>query len=261
VNPDLERAFAMTRAMGVDDSADIFIVTRDGAPWSKSRPRFAKGKKIYVDREDRDAEELTAWHMRRTVKEPLTGNVALGCVFYRPNRQRIDVDNMLKHVCDAANGVLWLDDSQCTAIMGVAELDAARPRTIIVVARHESTLLRGTDAVQPCTVCGEPIKITSPSVQAETCSRACRNVLKGQLTLAAPILCPVCGSPFARRTSTQKLCSAECRTRKKREPKPRARNLSHCADCGIQLSHGRGGRCRSCWRSAIAKSASAFVEF
>lgn len=39
---------------------------------------------------------------------------------------------MFKHVCDAGNGILWLDDSQITAKYGGIELDRHRPRTILV---------------------------------------------------------------------------------------------------------------------------------
>lgn len=80
--------------------------------------------------------------LRNAVRRPFTGNVGLVCLFFRPDRQRIDVDNLLKHVCDAANGVLWVDDTQCTAIAGVIGLDRDDPRTVIAVGVHESTMIR-----------------------------------------------------------------------------------------------------------------------
>jgi predicted amidophosphoribosyltransferase len=48
----------------------------------------------------------------------------------------------------------------------------------------------------------------------------------------------------------RRLCSPECRQdslrdRRKRQAKP----FSKCSDCGKELSHRRGGRCRECWRA------------
>lgn len=120
-------------------------ITLPGVPTVKARPRFS-GRGTYAA--DRDAERDTAYRLKQVVRQPHTGNVALACIFYRPDRRRVDADNMLKHVCDAANGVLWLDDSQCTATAAVVELDAANPRTVVAVARHTSTLTRGTDRTE-----------------------------------------------------------------------------------------------------------------
>lgn len=118
-------------------------LTIPGEPPTKARPRFSNGR-VYKLEADQEAETATGWHLRKRFRRPLTGNVALGAIFFRPDRRRIDVDNMLKHLCDAANGIVWLDDSQVTALAGFAELDVEAPRTLIVIAPHVSTLERGT---------------------------------------------------------------------------------------------------------------------
>ena len=141
---DAQRALSMFAALGASD--ELIMVTILGAPPSKSRPRFARSGHAYSKPADREAEKRTAAHLRAHIREPFPGNVGLACVFYRPNKQRIDTDNMLKHVCDSANGILWADDSQCTAIMGIAVLDADNPRTVVVVGEHVSTLKRGVNA-------------------------------------------------------------------------------------------------------------------
>lgn len=143
-----------------------------GEPHSKARPRFDKDGHAYKDPADAQAEQATKWRLRQFWRRaPLTGNVALGCVFFRSSRQEIDADNMLKHVCDAGNGLLWLDDSQITAKYGGIELDTARPRTILVMAPHVSTMQRGTDYVRPCAGCG---KSFTPSRHTQKCcSRDC----------------------------------------------------------------------------------------
>jgi Holliday junction resolvase RusA-like endonuclease len=142
-----------------------------GEPHSKSRPRFSKDGHAYKDPADADAEQATKWKLRRWFRRPmLTGNVALGCVFFRSSMQLIDTDNLIKHVCDAGNGILWVDDSQVTAKFGAIELDPFLPRTVIVVAPHVSTMLRGTDYVRVCEGCGETFQ---PSRRQKNCSRDC----------------------------------------------------------------------------------------
>ncbi len=119
------------------------FLTITGEPYSKSRPRFSKKTgHAYPVPEDVEAETRTGWEIKRYFPEPWTGNIALGCVFFRSSRHRVDVDNLLKHVADAGNGVAWQDDSQITAKYGIIELDREHPRTLLVVARHYSTLMR-----------------------------------------------------------------------------------------------------------------------
>lgn len=247
---DMDRALEMFGALGLGATSDsLSVLTIPGAPWSKSRPRFSRGR-TYSPKDDVDAEARSAVYMKRAVRQPLTGNVGLVCIFFRPNRQRIDTDNLIKHVCDAANGVLWQDDSQCTAVMGVIELDSENPRTVIALGEHVSTLRRGTSATNPCTVCAKPIPMDGHGGKPpKTCSVECRQASKGYPDLSEPVPCPECATPFRRITRTSKYCSQKCavvaRTNRQKAVSP---PFSQCSDCGIYLSHRRGGRCRECWR-------------
>ncbi len=250
---DVQRMLDMFDGLGLSDVSDTMrMVTIPGAPWSKSRPRFTRNGRTYSNPDDQDAEKRTATYMRSTVRSPFTGNVGMACLFYRPNRQRIDTDNLIKHVCDAANGVLWIDDSQCTAVMGIVELDSERPRTVIVVGEHSSSLTRGTDAAIACQVCGGPIYLDDVRGKPpKTCSPACRTKIPGAPgSLAILVPCAQCARPFKRINHAQKLCSDQCRydllrDRKRRAAKP----FSRCSTCGAELAHRRGGRCRNCWRA------------
>lgn len=138
---DRERArlIAAALAPGVQDYR---VLVLDGVPHSKERPRFDKQGRAYKSPVDAAAEEKTAWKLRPAFRQPLTGNLAVGCVFFRPNRQRIDKDNLLKHVLDAGNGIAWVDDAQVTAGYQVIELDIENPRTLLVVTRHVSSMDR-----------------------------------------------------------------------------------------------------------------------
>lgn len=245
---DQERALRLVQALA-PGTADLRFFVIPGEPVSKARPRLGKGG-TYQKEEDKEAERRTGWHFRKAQRgaPPWTGNVALGCVFFRPNRQRIDVDNMLKHVCDSANGIAWLDDSQVTAVYGVAEIDAEYPRTIIVMARHHSSLMRGTDADLRCPQCGNRFTGQGRNPQRH-CSVTCANKAAGR-DLSAPVQCKQCGNPFRRKTAAQVFCGAECsRSFWKGRPRNRRNNRSRCSECGTQLSHNRGGRCRACWRA------------
>ncbi|BBA98273.1 hypothetical protein RVR_4403 [Actinacidiphila reveromycinica] len=145
---DRARAHLLGQALA-PGGTQFRVVTFAGDPASKARPRFSKEGRTYKTDADTAAETRTGWQLRRAFPQPWTGNLALGCVFFRPDRQRIDVDNMVKHICDAGNGIAWVDDAQITAVYGVAELDAANPRTLIVVARHVSSLDRSDVAKTP----------------------------------------------------------------------------------------------------------------
>lgn len=221
-----------------------------GEPYSKSRPRFARSGRAYTKPADREREEYVRAYLRRTFDKPQTGNVALGCVFFRSNRQRIDADNLLKHICDAANGILFLDDSQVTAITAFVELDLANPRTLLVVGQHISTMTRGTDNTAPCERCGAPIKLGGPKHKKRFCGNDCSRASRAT-DLSEPIPCRNCGNPFRRKTTSQQTCSSECSTEMLRgvARETEARPLSCCATCGKKLTHRRGGRCRDCWRA------------
>lgn len=119
----------------------LYVITIPGDPHPKGRPRFGRGR-AFTRQRDLDAEADMAAHLRAALPGPLEGNIAVACCFFRRTRHRVDADNLVKHVCDAANGVLWQDDSQVTAEVGVVELDRANPRTVILLSRHHSTMER-----------------------------------------------------------------------------------------------------------------------
>lgn len=206
---DSERALRLVEALA-PHTYEMRSTTINGAPHSKGRHRHTRSGRPYMAAEDRNAEKETAFYLKRIVDQPLYGNLALACVFFRPNRQRIDCDNMLKHVCDAANGVLWHDDSQVTAIMGVVEYDPTNPRTVVVVAQHESSLVR--DA-------------------------------------ATPVDCIQCGKKFTRRKARQTICSKKCRSEWQiGRNRSRASILDpKCQVCGALVSKPEVQRCRTCW--------------
>lgn len=250
---DRDWAFALYAAFARGGGDEKMYYTQvEGEPWSKSRPKFSRRGafvKTYQPTDDRDAEARLRTALRHTAPAPFPGNVMLACRFYRSNWQRIDTDNLIKHVCDAANGVLWEDDSQVTLIVGEVLYDADYPRTVILAGNHGSSLLRGDDRKLVCAHCGEDY--VPPSATSRTrrfCSQACSHAAR--TTALTPKPCPECGEEFKPATKTQKLCSRRCvAARLTGSSKARAKPRSTCEVCSKQLAHHRGGRCRDCWRA------------
>jgi Holliday junction resolvase RusA-like endonuclease len=130
--------------------SDVRLIDIPGKPHSKARPRFRHGSRAYADPKDRDAEKRTAAYLRLAMggAQPYPSNVGLVAVFFRPSRQVVDADNLLKHLCDSANGILWYDDCQATAKFGVIELDRQTPRTVVAIGRYESSMPRAPRALK-----------------------------------------------------------------------------------------------------------------
>ena len=252
---DLVTVIGLVIAAGGDDS-DIRSVRIDGDPWSKGRPRHTRQGRTYTRPEDVAAEARTRTALANVVPEPMTGNVAMAAIFYRPNRQRIDADNMLKHICDSATGVIWHDDSQATAVLGVVELDAEHPRTLLAFAPHDSTLGRGTDWTHNCVVCSAPFVVNPRYTMRRFCGDACAATVRSPL--AAPVPCAQCASPFRRKTSAQTMCSKACRdTSRQNAPRSNGKPYSRCGRCDTQLTHRRGGICRACFLTSPAAGSAA----
>ena len=161
---------------------DLFrIMVMSGEPWSKDRPQFGRrGRHVatFQTKEDRAAEKRTATFFRQHFPEPLTGNVAVLAIFHRSTRRVVDSDNLMKHVCDSGNGVLFGDDSQVTAQAGVIEFDPDNPRTVIAVSAHVSTMLRGTDNVRTCQVCRQVFSLEGKSREQLNCSLTCASIAR-----------------------------------------------------------------------------------
>jgi hypothetical protein len=184
----------------------------------------------------------------------------LVCRFYRSNMQRIDADNLLKHVCDSANGILWEDDSQVTLVLGEVMFDPNQPRTIILAGNHASTMLRGDDANRECEHCTVLFRPASGRGRTQRfCSVPCSHAAR--VTVLESRICRYCRSAFQPKTKKQVLCSRACRTEEMRgENRGRGGPKSRCTGCGKELSHRRGGLCRDCWQANPGFYATSVLE-
>lgn len=248
---DLDKARSIFKLL-CSESNEMRYMVIEGDPKSKMRPKFGKGR-VYKSQEQRNNEEYLALNFRKSFKKPYTTNIAIGCIFFRSNRQRIDVDNMLKNVMDAANGIIWLDDSQVTAKVGVLELDSDRPRTVLVIGHHESTMTRDLETKKKCMNCGKQYEVSSPywNKTSKYCSRECASHSRGE-SLKALKKCKQCGKGFKRKNYNQLFCSNDCRL-KNLHKKRRKLRKGECSDCGKELSKPGYVRCRECWKKSFKK--------
>lgn len=123
-------------------------LTLEGKPERKERARrnSATGR-WYTPSKTRVAETAVAWQLKTL--RPYLRNVAVACVFYRPNRQPIDVDNLTKLVLDAGTKAgLWHDDRQVTAQLALLEYDPARPRTEVWFGEPKATTMHREGRLQ-----------------------------------------------------------------------------------------------------------------
>ncbi len=238
---DAEMLIDMVRGLGTLDN--VSVCTIYGEPRSKSRYRQGKHGNSYNP--SSGEEQRIGWELKQRFKSPVSNNVAVMCVFYRSNRQRIDVDNMLKLVMDAATGICFYDDDQVTAQVGILELDAKAPRTIIAIGEHTSTMDRSYRS-KICETCGKAFRPSLPD--GKFCSRACASRSRGA-DLSESKACPVCGISFRRRTRSQIYCSEQCRKAQmaKRNSAKKKHATAYCIDCGNKLSKPGYVRCRPCW--------------
>lgn len=223
-----------------------------GEPRSKARPRFNGSRVAYNSAEQKTHEAALSWRFRQAVKQPYDGNVALACIFFRSSRHRIDLDNCVKQICDAANKIVFHDDYQVTATVAVLDLDAEAPRTVVAIASHDSSGLARDRLYARCAVCGKRFGYyPTPTFPTRThCSRVCAMKRHRVKSLAR---CAHCGQDFFRKYAAQALCSEDCRRSDlgRRGRNRRKLPVRHCA-CGQALSRPEYVRCRSCWRAETA---------
>ena len=108
-------------------------LTVNGNPIPKGRPRVYQGRAMTPAR-TREYETLVsqaagiAWS-----GEPAMGDLSVTLRFYRANRIRCDIDNLIKSVADSLNGVIWDDDDQIVELHATKNYDKDRPRVEITV--------------------------------------------------------------------------------------------------------------------------------
>ena len=133
-----------------------------GVPVAKGRPKFRKvGKFVqaYTPAKTHKAEKFIADCFKRQIETVPTEyeHIGMTCNFYMPfpkgtskKRQnewheikfhvkRPDLDNLIKTICDALNGIAFADDSAVTH-MDVCKLYSKEPRTEVYLHYYKKDL-------------------------------------------------------------------------------------------------------------------------
>ncbi len=245
---------AIRRLIGGDvDPERMVFFTHPGAPVAKSRARWMRlkggGVRTYTPTATSTAEEALAWKFKTTLRgEPFVGPTAIAAIFFRPNYQRIDADNLMKLVLDAGTKAgAWIDDSHITALASWIELDVENPRTLVVLCPTVSTMNR--HARFSCVICGEGfnrIGVAALKAPPKFCSSACRS--EGYARDRRTVRCPRCEQTFRRKSARQVYCSRSCAAQSPRHRMPVAqqRPWPTCSTCGGRVSRREYTRCVNC---------------
>jgi len=113
---------------------------------TKTRRSDGRGRRLYKHADDLKYQKQVGWYAMqalasyttaaRVVWDP-SGDWALGCLWFVPDRRTRDVDNLLKNVMDALSGVCFTDDRQvCDLLPCARRLDKENPRTLITLQRR-----------------------------------------------------------------------------------------------------------------------------
>lgn len=117
--------------------ADTLRIDVPGPPVPKARARKGKGGRWYTPPRTRQYEA----HVRTAALAarqqaggwPTDARYEVQARICFPDRRRRDGDNVVKSLLDAANGVLWDDDSQVVRRTTEDTVDRERPRVEMVV--------------------------------------------------------------------------------------------------------------------------------
>ncbi len=108
-------------------------ITINGNPIPKGRPRVYKGHATTPKR-TRAYEKLVRQAAGITWRgEPTKQPLSVTLHFWRGDERRCDIDNLIKAILDALNGIVWEDDVQVRAVHAYRDYDNDRPRVEISV--------------------------------------------------------------------------------------------------------------------------------
>lgn len=113
-------------------SGNVTIIEIPGTPVPKQRPRLVSGR-VFTPSKTHAAEELIAWKARAAGVRISTDVVSVTVGFYFTGQRRGDIDNLVKTVLDALNGVAYVDDRQVLHLQAAVVLGASEAKTVIEV--------------------------------------------------------------------------------------------------------------------------------
>ena len=107
-------------------------------PIPLARPRFSRGRSVYLPKRSREYRQILqqAASVAMAKSEPLTGELFCRLNFYRKFKLNCrnfgDIDNHIKAILDALNGICYKDDSQIVTVTASKHTDK-EPRVAIEI--------------------------------------------------------------------------------------------------------------------------------
>ena len=226
----------------------VLSLTVEGDPVAHQRPRFTRTGHTYTPEKSAGYKKLLAYRVReRMTCQQDDCPFGLWAVFYRSNRQRIDIDNLLKSVLDACTlAGVWKDDSQVREVFSRLYTGESEPRVEFAVYRMDSTT-----SGNKCLKCGKDIP-QGKGTKKKFCDSDCwRESTKTE------IVCAHCGKPFTLPKSfargnpgyPRKFCSRDCSIaahQQKCRIKGKESEKWKCTVCGGRVSRKEYTVCRGC---------------
>lgn len=118
----------------------------DGTPVPKARARVVNGHS-FTPKRTADAEKVIALTARVAGVQCRKGPVALRCWFFFADKRRRDLDNCVKTVQDALNGIAWDDDSQIVWLEAAKYQVKVLPYTMVEISDAESVVDVAPEAI------------------------------------------------------------------------------------------------------------------
>lgn len=179
----------------------IIETTLDVNPTTKARARVVNGR-AFTPAATKEAEEEIAWLLKAAGAKPnLYDDLRIELAFRTATAQRRDLDNLVKLVLDASNGVLWHDDVQVT------KLEAR------VIRGHPNPgidLRLTIDEPRPhdCETCGTALTTQQSRKGQQYCSNECYGKEQRQMRSSGerhtgPPTCRDCDAPLGDARSTR----------------------------------------------------------
>jgi Holliday junction resolvase RusA-like endonuclease len=120
---------------------DGLSFTVPGAPVPKARPRVTKTGHTYTPKRTKDYEDEVAGCFIEAYQgaRPAFPNqdVGLHVLVYESGKRYADVDNYLKIVSDALNGLAYTDDKQVSLAFVAVERESTEPRIDVRIYTFE----------------------------------------------------------------------------------------------------------------------------
>lgn len=246
-------------------------VTVPGDPVPKARPRYVKNG-VYTPRRTSERERVLTLSFRRArVERNEHDELGVRITFRASTRQRRDIDNCVKLVLDAANGVVWRDDVQVVHLEADMHRGVEDPSTTVEVwvvremARYCEACGGGPLTTQQdrfcskgcydtkqrrglyrrCAGCGKDVYRQAGKADAKTvyCTPQCRAEQRGK--------CRQCGEPLRHSPSLQRVfCTPACSSAWYRA-KHKVKSVGGTCACGAPMAR-RAKQCRACFLGGAA---------